>query len=437
MASKALEGEEKAQISCVQSEATTSPPFKWICSIECSISKPNGREISWRGTGFKINFPLVNYTVVVTAAQNLWDKDEKAKPGEIILKFPDIPPITVSESNCYFPEEYKTKDDKSYDYGIIFYETESTECDGFGWSTQITDKELLIRDITVCGFPKDPGSIKTDNLGMSIAVGEITKVEKHQLHYFNATMSAKSGSPLFISRRISCWTVVGIHTTESTGYTKIGRRLDLEVISRIVRGMDCQKALQSVKNSNAHLYCKQSSYSFRLNITSWEKLNCQYGSPDKFGKFYIYPVSMLPSMIAGADDYFMKFVVESVQYKKCFIYMHHKYMGSAYNRAGGGEMHISYCSEYNIGPNNQFYLKEEATEDGIAYSFICVDNPHCRIRMDASSVTEFQESGSGIVNCQYFETPTDNPTNENRYVHLKKKSYQNSKEFETIKIVAC
>ena len=37
------------------------------------------------------------------------------------------------------------------------------------------------------------------------------------------------------------------------------------------------------------------------------------------------------------------------------------------------------------------------------YSIVSVYFPHCRIRVDGEGVTSWLESGSGTVNCQYYD----------------------------------
>ena len=359
-----------------------------------------------------INFPFVNYTVVLTAAHVLWDKNQQKIPDKIELDFQGMGLIPVPNSNIFIPDEYKTNNDQNFDYGLIYYDTGSTKCDGFGWSTQITDKELKGRYINVCGYPNDQ---------MLMASAEIIEVKMHQLHYLNDTESGQSGSPLFMPYGRLCWIVIGIHTHGTTGHNS-GRRLDFDVIARFVREMNCQKALQSAKNSDAYLSCVQ---------TFPNLMNCQYGPLDNSEKFYIYSLSMQSS--EHVSYIIPKIVVESVKHERFFIQMNHKKMKRKFQEAGGGAIYL--CNKFQA--NYQFYLKEEAIKDGIAYSFICVHNPHYRIRIDATDVTQFQESGSGIVNCQYYETPTEKPTRKNPYVESKKESYQNAREKETIKIVSC
>ncbi len=291
-------------------DTMTCPPYKWICAIKYS----KGSTYVY-GTGFKINFPHVDCSVVLTAAHNLWDEQKKEKPRTITLKFPGEPSFEVDKTNFYMPDEYKSEKNENHDYGLIFYRNGSTTIsDGFGWTTQISDRELQSRIVTVCGFPLDAYHIppQIQDLKMSITGGEITNVKQYRLEYITDTMGGQSGSPIYTWYQ-GYWTVVGIHTTGTVGHNS-GRRLDLQVIARFARVMDCQKALQSVRNTQAHLRCKPDS-----GLSYWGKVNCQYGAPGNFEKFYVYPVAMPPSLATA--DILPQFVIESVHHKYWLFYM--------------------------------------------------------------------------------------------------------------------
>ncbi len=98
-------------------------------------------------------------------------------------------------------------------------------------------------------------------------------------------------------------------------------------------------------------------------------------------------------------------------------------------------MYIYYSSEYKVDKREQFYLKREDEND--VYSFICVDHPHNRIRVDATNVKKFHYSGSGTVNCQYYDSPRSKPTKDNPYVEKFGSSYDNARSWEKIRIVPC
>ncbi len=405
----------------------TSPPFKWICALQCYT-----RDECACGTGFKINFPRVNYSVVLTAAHNLWDKDRNKFVDSVTLKFPEEPSFEVHGSNLYKPDEYRLIDDSNYDsnhdYGLIFYRNERTTSDGFGWTTQISDEELLSLTLIVSGFSPEttpPAPLpQIGNIKMKTMEAKIKNVHQYKLDYLNDTTSGQSGSPVYYQSSEGNWIAVGIHIicgADNENHNS-GRRLDLQVIARFARVMDCRKALQSVRNAQAHICCER----YSRQLSNGGSVNCQYDALGNSDKFYIYPVAM-PSSLATADILlqYLQFVIESVHHTNYFIRMTYNSMEKKYREGGGGKIQILYFSEYKITKKEQFYLHKKSNDDDV-YSFICVDYPHYRIRVGAEAVTQ---NKPGAVNCQYYETPTEKSES---YTEIE---FQNARENEEIRIV--
>ncbi len=397
----------------------TSPPYKWICVIEWKtkeLTTLGTPENPRRGTGFKINFPHVDYSVVITAAHVLWDKKY---PEKVILKFPGEGAFEVPKSNFFTPNEYTNEKEGRYDYGLIFYQKGSNPSDGFGWTTQIKERQLRHDNIIVCGFPaqSDTFHLPIENLEMSIAGGTIKGVKDYTLQYYNDTKSGQSGSPLYLCHEGICWTVIGIHVAGGESYNS-GRSLDLEIIAQFARVMNCQKALQSALKSRSHLFCKPYS-------AQWGNVTCQLGLQRHSDKFIIYPVAMPPSL--SKIEILQKFVIESVRYKHWFFsaYFTHYMLRLSKEES----LYIQYFSNCcKVSDKEMFYLRKEYSDS--IYSFISAEKPHYRICMDITSPT-FK-----TLNLCYYETAPKS-TNSEPYKKTDETLYPEANMLDKIKIMTC
>lgn len=397
--------------SVQRSKAATpvySPPYNWICHLNI--------DDKYGATGFKINLPHVNnYTVVVTAAHNLWNDGSYANKVKLKYQGKDEVVEAIAE-NLYVPPEYKNPDDTpNYDYGLIFYLDHESCNDGFGWTTEIKDEELLGRIVTICGYPADK-----QNRSMWITGTDITKVHPLRIEYLTDTMPGQSGSPIYTWYH-GYWTVVGVHTYGDAEYN-FGRRFGLQMISRFVKKMNCLKALRSVAFPDVYLRCYKRKESF-----DGEKINCQYLEPGDLGKFYIYPVYMPPSLAHA--DILPKFVIESANTEDLFLRLEIEGMTQNDKYYGGGKVYSSVCEDSKVNETEMFYLRKETREDAV-YSFISVAYPTCRIRVDGRNVRRNEPNGSGKVNCQYYAL------NESTgpYFEGLKKAYKSAEDWEWIRI---
>lgn len=161
---------------CLQLSHPTVPTLPTTGSPSSQRPKKNGD--TYRGTGFKIQLPGVNYTAVVTAGHNLVNATKTS------VTFPGQKPITSSD--FYIAPEYTSSENDDYDYGLVLLPGNSD--DGFGWSTQLTDSDLNNRAVSVCGYPGDK-EYKT----MWISGGNIMSHTARRIYYSDDTTGGESG----------------------------------------------------------------------------------------------------------------------------------------------------------------------------------------------------------------------------------------------------
>ena len=388
-----------------------SLPYKWICYLKI---KREGHSKPFRGSGFKINFPHVNRTVVITAGHCVWDNENERFAEKITVTFPGHEsPTDCYAANFYVPLEYKDERHKDYDYGMIIYDGASNK--GFGWTTEITDQELMDMDVTNCGYPKEKSKriIQPGNKfvqSMWITGGKITNINKYQIFYKNDTTGGQSGSPIYGWYQ-GFWVVVGIHTHGSRHQCiNLGRRFDLQMISRFMKKINCKKVLNSAK---VQIRCEQDG-----------TVNCQPEEPNDLEQFYIYPVAMTPSV--APENILLKVVIESAKWENAYITLDSTGMTST-EAGGGGD--VSW--KYEFGPKATFYLKKEKG-DSDTYSFISAKDPHFRIRVDGGN--EDAVRGVGNVNCQFYQNRQSRSI-QTPYAENSDNSYDDAKDSEKIRII--
>ena len=368
----------------VQVLPMTSPPYKWICFLK--ITDKNGTV--YRGSGFKIYLPDVHCTAIVTSGHCTYIN--KAYATHITVEFPGEAPIDVGAANLYASPEYINNGSKDHDYGLIILSGDSK--DGFGWSAIVADNELDNRLVTNCGFPGD----KPQNT-LWITGGKIVKYTSNRIYYMNDTMAGQSGSPVYTWYG-GYWTVLAVHSYG--GCPNSAPRFTFEMISRFLDRMNCleRKALKSVQFPNAYLRCDGrgvTGFSGRGGGT----VNCQYQPPKTFEKFYICPVQMTPSL---AIQTVCTVVITSAQFKNVFIRLDGSGM-KKFEGPGGGVVNC----QFGQRGFERFVMHKRPNG---AFVFQSVSFPHCLIRLDGSQVVKLQPSGSGIVNCQYYNDPLNENT---------------------------
>ena len=365
----------------VQVVPKTSPPYKWICSL--LIESASGA--MYIGSGFKIHLPDVNCTAVVTSGHCTFVQGAYA--NKITVTFPGQRPVEVGPNDIYASPEYIDTSAADHDYGLILLPGASD--DGFGWSAIISDEELNNRIVTNCGYPADK-----PRGTMWITGGSIVSYTANRIYYMNDTMGGQSGSPVYTWYG-GYWTVLAVHSYG--GCPNSAPRFTTEMISRFLEQMNGLKkaSLRSAEFPNVYLRCDGTG------VTHFEEpgggtVNCQYKPPSSWESFYIYPVEMAPSSALQTTDY--KVAIESVKFRHVFIRMDSQGM-SHFIYTGVGQVNC----QFTTSSWESYFLRQETSD---AVSFRSVQFPHLYIRLDGSGVDSWSSSGSGTVNCQYYDDPS-------------------------------
>ena len=266
---------------CVPVDPSSSPPYCWIGFLK--IQDANNK--THYGTGFKINFPIADCTVIITSAQCIYLNGTYAT--QITVTFPGQKAIIAKSSNLYAPPEYVSRGSEDFNYGLILLPGKS---EGFGWSTELNDNDLTNRIVTICGYPGD-----SPDDTMWLTGGKImSNTGRHILHN-SELVGGQSGSPIYTIYKCY-WTVIGVQTCTSSpnqsGPTsspdRSGPRLTMKMISSFVRQMNYPiKTLESAESDNVFIRCDGSNVIKHIPEGSG-KVNCQF-SASYNEKFYIYP----------------------------------------------------------------------------------------------------------------------------------------------------
>lgn len=364
----------------VQIQPMVSPPYKWICFL--TIESAKGKR--YTGTGFKILLPNVNRTAVVTSASCIFVDGAFAK--KIIVEFPEQRVIKVRSDDIYAPPEYTTKRDPDHDYGLIILPGPGNGNEGFGWSA-ITD--LDEPTVNNCGYPEDK-----PHGTMWITGGKIGKCTDHQILYMDNSISCNSGSPVFTWAKGN-WKVFGIQSSHNETFNCAVRFTTRMIFNFFHSMLNLQpKYIRSAYFSDVYIRCCCSDVE---SFTSAGRgvVNCQYKPPQAWEKFYIYPVELC---VAGGH---CKVVIESAQWPNRFIRMDARKM-KTFDGPGGG---IVNC-QYGARSFEVFIMHKWSS--GVV-TFRSNRFPHCYMRLDGRNVYSWQDSGSGTVNCQYYDDITKLP----------------------------
>ena len=363
-----------ANDSRVQVSPTTSPPYKWICSLTIQSATGN----VYLASGFKIRIPDTERAAVVTSGHCIYLDGSYAKI--ITVEFPGEDIVEVQSNDLYASREYIATEDDNYDYGLILLPGNCN--DGFGWSTILKDSELHNRLVTNCGFPGD----KPQGT-MWITGGEIASYTSTKIYFMNDTCGAQSGSPIYTWYN-GYWTVIGIHIKGIC--PNIAVRFTINMISTCVKQIQRTKTIQSLAFPNIYIRCDPKDTS--MTNTVGGSVNGQYTPPQQSEKFYIYPVQMPPSLVQESSQLI---VIESASAENIFIRMNGSRI-TKFEAPGGGEVNC----KYGAGETEMYYLKEEEEDEG--YSFKSKAYPNCYIRIDGRRVDPQSTDGGGVVNCQYY-----------------------------------
>lgn len=371
--------------SRVQVSPKTSPPYKWICFLQVSF----GNE-SFRGTGFAINMPLINRKMIVTSGHLVFNR---SYANAMRVTFPGEAPVQVTRDDLWAPPEYVNSHDQNYDYGLILLPGQSDE--GFGWSTLIPDDELHHRLVSICGFPGD----KEENT-MWISGGRIESSDQHLLYYEIDTMAGMSGSPVYTWHK-GYWTVVGIHGCCQSGPSNQANRLLSSMIFTMLgkAGGPKKFALQSEAFPNVYMRCNASGFTAHSGSGGGE-VNCQYGPPREWEIFYFCPMEVAPSLAPQSRESYVV-ALRNVFWNSTWVRMDSQGMDRPAG-PGGGQVNCQHAST-EAKRWEAFTIK--AQERGV--SFQSLQWPNIYIRMDGGSVHQYTESGGGMVNCQYYNSPYD------------------------------
>ena len=186
--------------------------------------------------------------------------------------------------------------------------------------------------------------------------------------------------------------VVAVHASvDPETSQRFGVRLVFQMISHIVREAGIERVIKSRKFTNLSIQCVG------------EKVRGEYtSSVSNNQKFYVYPIKMLPSLLSSTKPPIV--VIESFESEGLFI----KLDGQNVNhrkKTGGGVVN---CKK----EPGKFYLKNEGGSD---VSFVSVDYPCCRIRLDGSKFLGFGVGGT--VNCQYYANKEE-PASHSSFVRF-------------------
>ena len=124
-------------------------------------------------------------------------------------------------------------------------------------------------------------------------------------------------------------------------------------------------------------------------------INCQYKPPGSWENFYIYPVEVTPSL-ATEQTYIV--VIQNYHWHS-FIRLDGSGM-TQWKESGGGVVNCQW-SGIPARAYESFFLKQEKNGH---YCIQSVAFPHCYIRLDGNGVTSHTAHGGGIVNCQYYDS---------------------------------
>ena len=359
-------------------------PFKWIASLQIEYEK--GKP-PMPGTAFEMHTPFRNTRVILTAGHCVWDQGFYPR---VTMTFPGCKPVVVDLGNCYVSPKYHDTKNKDHDYALIHLPGEGNE--GFGWSTELTDKELMDCCAFICGHPGD----KPEGTQWK-SEGRITDVTQHRLSYEIDTSWGQSGSPIYIDKED--YTAVGVHGYGDEGKPNHGPRLNLDMLSDLIRGISVPKMLNSVLYGGIYVRCDGLNVvQCTANRSGTVSARCGVGDD---GEFFIYPI-LKPSSRGAQKRPETKYVIESAKWKGVYLRLDGQNMRE-YEENGGGVVNC----QRGAGPAEQFYFECEGEGDEI-YSITSVKFPNCRMRIEGKWFAGTR-CIRGNVNCQFYADATIEP----------------------------
>ena len=322
----------------VQIDPKTSPPYNWICSLQMEDTSGD----HWRGSGFKIHLPGVNFTAVVTSAHCVYMGGAYAR--RVTVTFPGQAPVNATDRDLYATPEYINSGSADHDYGLILLPGNSDE--GFGYSTELTDGELNKRIVTNCGYPGD----KPLNT-LWITGGEIERHTDFRIFYMNDTAGGQSGSPVYTWYG-GYWTVIGVHSYG--GCPNSAPRFTTQMISRFMRRMNILKTLRSVETPTIYVRCDARGVDDH-DPDGDGVVNCQHEPPSEYERFCIFPSTIAPSL--AIQETLHRTVIESGFKENVFVRTDGKGMDAPSNNGGG----VVNC-QFGAGPWENYFIKEEDSD---------------------------------------------------------------------------
>lgn len=246
----------------------TVHPFQWTCQLQIETQKGN----HYVANGFKISVqPLLYNQVILTTAHSLFVDGAYAK--KITVLFPGEKEQVAYTKQLWAPSEFVENGDPEHNYGVILLPGNSQ--DGIEWTTLLSDKELVGRPLSTCGYPSD----KPKGTLWTVADG-VEKVTSSVIYFMQNSASTGSGSPVFTWHRGS-WVALGIQSYCEVFNNVV--RLTSEVLRKILKGIGylISYMIESKALSNVYLRAEPP--------IEGGIVNCYYGACTPFD---VYPIEM-------------------------------------------------------------------------------------------------------------------------------------------------
>lgn len=207
----------------IQVSEPSSPPYCWTCQLLIESKRGN----KYTANGVKINIsPSTGSQVILTSGHSIFTDGAYAK--KITVRFPvsnHKESFVVSEKQMWASPQYIKTSRPMFDYGFILLPGESNE--GFGWTTLLSNEEMMGRPLTTCGYPADD-----PNSNLWITGGGVEKISQEHIHYMQDSLGTGSGSPVYTWYK-GYWTIVGIQCFGGVFNTAV--RLNAGMMHEIMR----------------------------------------------------------------------------------------------------------------------------------------------------------------------------------------------------------
>lgn len=322
-------------------------PYCWTCRLV--IETQRGKK--YTANGFKLNVnPSVNNQVIFTAGHSVFI--ERAYAKRITVYFPGQSEQIASTQQLWAAPEYVNHSSAEHDYGLILLPGKSNE--GFGWTTLLSNQELMGRPLNTCGYPSD-----YPNGSLWITAGGVENVHTYHLHFMQDSMGTGSGSPVYTWYK-GFWTIVGIQSFGGVFNTVV--RLTPDMMYEVFAAIGC---------STRYVVQSQSYSNLFFDAKSHDVITCQTeGTP-----FDIIPLQSEPSTgqwsivvqglrfcaegtTGGFQQNKHKNVIESTDLNTLYI-IHHNSDGSV-----SFESTLSDCSYLCVDDSNsikQMFVSKKST----------------------------------------------------------------------------